>query len=271
MRKKTIIWIIASLLVLVLLIWLGNTRSVRDLSDVLEEGRMSVLIESGEHGFTRDSVHVYGFQYELIRKFTDSLGVELVVINEDKTKDGIRELKNGNCDVLVSLRPVLVDSVRSIVSLNPVLSTRLMLVQQKDSVGQLLVSKQYKLDGDTITVMKNSPFLVRLGYLAEELAINLTINDISVDSSDEIVSLVNDKKVKYTICPEYLTGRFKARYKDVDFSVPLSFKQDLSWTVNKKSPELKKRLNTFLVGYIGTAEFITLYSKYFNQPLSTNH
>ena len=271
MGKKKVIGIIAVLLVLVLLIWLGKTRSVRDLSEVLKEGRMSVLIESGEHGFTRDSVHVYGFQYELIRRFTDSLGVELVVINEDKTRDGMRELANGTCDVLVSLRPVMVDSVRSVVSLNPILSTRLMLVQQKDSAGQPLISKQYELDGDTITVVKNSPFMVRLGYLAEELAINLTINDISVDSPDEIVKLVNDKQLKYTICPEYLTGRFKARYADVDFSVPLSFKQDLTWTVNKKSPELQKRLNAFLDGFIGTAEFATIYNKYFSQPLTTNH
>jgi membrane-bound lytic murein transglycosylase F len=271
MRKQTIIWIIAVLLVLVLLIWFGKTGSVRDLPEILEEGRMSVLIESGEHGFTRDSVHVYGFQYELIRRFTDSLGVELVVINEDKTRDGMRELTNGACDVLVSLRPVMIDSVRSVVSLNPILSTRLMLAQQTDSTGKLLISRQYELDGDTITVMKNSPFMVRLGYLAEELAINLTINDIAVDSPDEIVKLVNDKQIKYTICPEYLTGRFKARYADVDFSVPLSFKQDLTWTINRKSPELQKRLNAFLDGYIGTAEFVTLYNKYFSHSLTTNH
>jgi len=271
MRKHTVIWIIAVLLVLVLLIWFGKTGSVRDLPEIQEEGRMSVLIESGEHGFTRDSVHVYGFQYELIRRFTDSLGVELVVINEDKTREGMRELTNGACDVLVSLRPVMIDSVRSVVSLNPILSTRLMLAQQTDSTGKLLISKQFELDGDTLTVMKNSPFMVRLGYLAEELAINLTINDIAVDSPDEIVKLVNDKQIKYTICPEYLTGRFKARYADVDFSVPLSFKQDLTWTVNKKSPELQKRLNAFLDGFIGTAEFATIYNKYFSQPLTTNH
>jgi len=64
---------------------------------------------------------------------------------------------------------------------------------------------------------------------------------------------------------------FKARYADVDFSVPLSFKQDLTWTVNKKSPELQKRLNAFLDGFIGTAEFATIYNKYFSQSLTTNH
>lgn len=271
MRKQTIIWIISALLVLTLLIWFGKSATVRDLPEILEEDRLSVLIESGEQGFTRDSLHVYGFQYELIKKFSDSLGVELVVIDQDNTSNGIKELKNGECDVLVSLRPVVVDSVRSIVSLKPILSSRLMLVQQKDSTGRKLVRKQYELDGDTITVLKNSPFITRLGYLSEELAINLIINEISVNSQDEIVGLVNDKQIKYSICPEYLTGRFGSRYVDVDFSVPLSFKQDLTWTVNKHSPGLQKRLNAFLDGFIGTAEFAKIYKKYFNQPLTTNY
>lgn len=268
MHKRTIIFIISAILIIVLLIWSGKKNHVRDLPDIMEEGRLSVLIESGEHGFTRDSVHVYGFQYELIRKFSDSLGVELVVINQGKTRDGMKELKTGECDVLVSLRPVMVDSVKSVVSLNPILSTRLMLVQQKDSTGQVFVHKQYELDDDSITVMKNSPFITRLGYLAEELAINLIIDEVTVDSPDEIIRFVNDKQIKYTICPEYLTGRFSSRYTKVDFSLPLSFKQDLTWTVNKQSPELQKRLNAFLNGYIGTAEFISLYNKYFSQSLT---
>lgn len=269
MRKQTIIWIISALLVLTLLIWFGKSATVRDLPEILEEDRLSVLIESGEQGFTRDSLHVYGFQYELIKKFSDSLGVELVVIDQDNTSNGIKELKNGECDVLVSLRPVVVDSVRSIVSLKPILSSRLMLVQQKDSTGRKLVRKQYELDGDTITVLKNSPFITRLGYLSEELAINLIINEISVNSQDEIVRLVNDKQIKYSICPEYLTRRFESKYVGVDFSVPLSFKQDLTWNVNKHSPELQKRLNEFLDEFVGTPEFVQLFNKYFTQP--TNH
>ena len=38
MRKHTVIWIIAVLLVLVLLIWFGKTGTVRDLPEIQEEG-----------------------------------------------------------------------------------------------------------------------------------------------------------------------------------------------------------------------------------------
>ena len=95
--KRTIVLIIIGVLLLTLgLLWLERVKSINDLPEILEEGRLSVLIESGEHGFTRDSLKVYGFQYEIIRRFSDSIGVELLVINQKNTKDGIADLAKGD-------------------------------------------------------------------------------------------------------------------------------------------------------------------------------
>jgi membrane-bound lytic murein transglycosylase F len=271
MNKRFLILSAAIVLFLVIFLWIGRSGEVRDLPQILEEGRLTVLIESGEHGFARDSVKVYGFQYELIKKISDSMGVELVVINQAGIKDGLSELKTGKCDVLVSLRPMMTDSLRSVVSLLPIVTTRIMLVQKQDSVGKRVISKQYELNADTIAVVDNSPYIRMLKNLEEELAIDLTIDELSKQCLDDIIRLVDEGAIKYTTCPEYLTKRFKNSYPDLDFSLPLSFKHDLSWKVNKHSPQLQNHLNDFLDGFIGTAEFITLYNKYFSQPLTTNH
>lgn len=271
MGKKNVIWIVSALLAVILFFLPWKNKRVRDLPDILKDGRLAVLIESGEHGFTRDSVHVHGFQYELIKKFSDSLGLELVVINQGDTKDAFRDLEKGACDVLVSLRPVMIDSLGTVVSLRPILSSRLMLAQQKDSAGRKTIRKQYELDGDTITVLKNSPFNQRLAYLAEELAIDLTLNKVNGESPDRIVGMVNEKQIGYTVCPEYLTGRLKMKYDQVDFTVPLSFKQDLSWVVNRHALKLQSSLNAFLDEFVESPEFIELYNQYFNQAPTDNY
>lgn len=54
------------------------------------------------------------------------------------------------------------------------------------------------------------------------------------------------------------------RYPDMDISLPLSFKQDLSWSVNKHAAKLHQRLNDFLEEFVGSPEYWSLYQKYFS-------
>ncbi len=263
--KRIIILLIAGIFMLVLsLIWFGRVQGIKDLPEILEEGRLSVLIESGEHGFTRDSVKVYGFQYEIIRRFSDSIGVELLVINQKKTKDGIADLTKGKCDVLISLRPILNDTTHALRYLMPIISTRLMLVQKMDSIGKLSIRKQYELDGVVIAMMSNSPYLSRMNNLSEELAAEILFEEMSVGSLDEMVRLVSENKISYTICPEYLAEKFMDRYPNVDIKLPLSFKQDFSWSVNRHAPELHQRLNDFLAEFVHSPDYWSLYQKYFS-------
>jgi membrane-bound lytic murein transglycosylase F len=136
-----------------------------------------------------------------------------------------------------------------------------MLVQPKVDVTSK-VRKQYELDGDTIWVQKNSPYIERLNDLAEEIAFDPVIIEMRAGGYEEMVGLVQKGEIKFTICPEYLTGKFKTRYDQVDFSLPLSLKHDLSWCVNAHSPLLQDRLNEFLYTFKETNDFQALLKKY---------
>jgi len=264
MKKKNLAALVVGLIVVLsLIIYLGRKIVINDLPDILEDGRLSVLIESGEHGFTKDSLKVYGFQYEIIKAFSNSLGVELLVINERNTRDGITQLMKGKCDVLVSLRPVINDSTCSVRYLMPIISTRLMLVQRKDTAGKLMITNQYELDKDTITLLPNCPYMPRLKDMSDEVAADIYYQEIKQRSVDDMVRLVSANKYTYTVCPEYLTLSLMSRYPNVDMSVPLSFKEDLSWSVNKYSVALHERLNIFLDEFVGSPQYWSLYQKYF--------
>lgn len=240
-----------------------NWNFVHDLDDIQEEGRLSVLIESGEHGFSKDSAKVYGFQYEIIKEFSNSIGVELLVINQRNIKDGIEVLNKGRCDVLVSLRPLITDTVSKSVSLKTIISTRLMLVQRRDTAGKVVIQQQYDLDKDTIFVMPQSGYIQRINELSDELAADISIQVMEATCPDVLIKKVSEGEIKYSICPEYLAQKFLARYPDIDVSLPLGFAEDLSWMVNKESVQLKDKLNLFLQDYIGSPAYVDLYKKYF--------
>ena len=40
---------------------MGVSSTIRDLPEIIEDARLSVLIEPGEHGLVRDSSQAYGF------------------------------------------------------------------------------------------------------------------------------------------------------------------------------------------------------------------
>lgn len=265
MKRIFIIFIIAAVVIIFLacLILQCNFGKVNDLPDIQKVGRLSVLIESGEHGFTRDSAKVYGFQYDIIKAFSNSIGVELLVINEGNIKDGIEELNKGRCDVLVSLRPLISDTAIAAVSLKTIISTRLMLVQKKDSSGKIMINQQFELDKDTVFVIPQSGYEQRINELSNELAAEIFVQEMPVTCPDVLIKKVSEGKIKYSICPEYLAPKFLERYPDIDISLPLSFSEDLSWVVNKESVQLKEKLNLFLQDYIGSPAFVELYKKYF--------
>lgn len=264
MKKKYLPALLAGIIIIIsAIVYFGRTAGIRDLPEILKDGRLSVLIESGEHGFTKDSMKVYGFQYEMIKRFSNAIGVELVVINEENTKDGIAELTEGKCDVLVSLRPIVNDSTLPVRYFKPIISTRLMLVQRKDSVGNHQIFKQYELDNDTITLMQNAPYTPRLKDLSEEMAANIFLHEVDRENLDEMIRMVSENKCTYTVCPEYLAKSLINRYPNIDISVPLSFKEDLSWSVNSYSVALHERLSIFLDEFVGSPEYFSLYQKYF--------
>jgi len=267
MKKGILKWI-APVVVLVLMlgVYLFNKeKKINDLNDIIQEGRLVALIETGEYGFTRDSFRVRGFQYEIIRRYADYLGVELILIHSDEIENVYKELNNGNFDVLVSLRPVSSDTTSLVTSLMPVLSTRLMLVQLKDSTGKMPVQYQYQLDGEKIHVQTSSPFIRRLKLLSEEVAADIEIIETDSESINELISKVHKGEIKFTICPEYLTAKFNARYPNIDISVPLSFNENLSWVVHTESVNLKNSLNQFLTEFVGSTDFVNLYQQYFFQ------
>jgi membrane-bound lytic murein transglycosylase F len=267
MKSGALKWIVPLVVLLLIagVFFFQKERKLRDLSDILNEGRVVALIETGEYGFTRDSSKVRGFQYEIIRRYADYLGVELMLIHSDNIGNAFSGLNNGNFDVLVSLRPVSTDTTGFVSSLVPVLSTRLMLVQKKDSAAKLQVQYQYQLDSQTLHVQRATPFIHRLKLLAGEVAADIDIIETDSESLDMLISKVYEGTISFTICPEYLAAKFISKYPAIDISVPLSFREDLSWMVHAESVELKKSLNSFLAEFVGSPDFLKLYQQYFLQ------
>lgn len=268
MNRKLQIGIILGALILLIAAFLylrSFKNQVHDLPSIIESGRLSVLTDSSRTGFSNKGDSVYGFQYEVIKAFADSLGLELVITEESDIKECIEKIKSGDYDIIADFIPITTEWQNEALFTIPLLTTRQVLVQRipEDSTQHQLINQPIQLANDTIFVPVNSPYIMRIRHLSDEIASPIQIIEMKNASTEQMVRMVSEGKIKYTICNEQFAIRLKFQYPNIDVSIPIGFEQQLAWVVHKKSPLLLEKLNGFLTDFIGSSAYWNIYRKYY--------
>lgn len=248
----------------VVALWI-KAGKIHDLSDVIDSGRLSVVTDSSSMGFAVEKDSVYGFQYEIIKAFADSLGVELEISEQNDVKKAIESLKEGEYDIVANLVPMTTELKDGVIFSKTIMSSRQVLVQRipADSLQQIPVKKQYELANDTIYLPYNSVYKMRIKNLADEIADSIHILEIKNVSTETMVRMVSQGKIKNTICSAQLAEKLKRQYPNIDISLPLGFTQEHGWVLNSKSALLAEKLNEFLSDFVGSSAYWELYRKYY--------
>lgn len=268
MRKKiqiaTVVLVLVAILVSVL--WIRDVRSrIHDLPSIMDSGRLSVLTDSSRLGFATKGDSAYGFQYEIVKAFADTLGLELVISEQNDLKSCLKELESGDYDIIANLIPVTTEWNQRALFTKPLMTAKQVLVQRiEDDTTQLpRIKTHHQLAKDSIYIQYNSPFKMRLQHLSDEIADTIHIFEVKNLNTEQLVRLVAEKKIKYTICDEQFARVLKERYPNIDISLPLGFEQQLAWVVHPKSVLLLEKLNAFLDDFIGSSAYWEIYRKYY--------
>lgn len=239
--------------------------NIHDLPAILESGRLSVLIDSSSIGFSVKGDSVSGFQYEIVKAFADTLGVELVISKQNDLKASMDGLINGDYDIIANFMPVTTEWKNDALFSTPFFTSRQVLVQQMDddSTKTKKIITQADFANKTIFIPANSPYKIRLKHLSNEIASPIYIVEMKGKSTEQMVQLVALGKIKYTICDEQFAQRLKIKYSNIDVSLPIGFQQQQVWAVHSKSPKLLAELNDFLGDFIGSSAYWKIYRKYY--------
>lgn len=240
-------------------------KSVHDLPAILKNGRITVVTDGSSIGFSKVNGNVSGFQYELVKAFADSLGVELVITEENDLKNSIEGLKSGDYDLIAMMVPVTTEWKKDVSFSTSILVSRQVLVQfqKPDSLLHKMIVKHAQLGNDTVFISGNSPHKMRLEHLSNEIASPIFIEEMKDLNAEQLVQMVSKGKIKYTICDEILALKLKKQYPNLDISVPIGFAQQEAWMVNNKSKKLLKKLDDFLSDFIGSTTYWNIYRKYY--------
>lgn len=217
-----------------------------------------------------------GFQLELMQILAKELNVDLEIIAENNLTRCFELLKSDSCDMIAIGLTITKDRSKEISFTSPFGITNQVLVQRKPDnwkqlskkeLNKIIIRNQLNLSNKTIYIQQNSAYYSRLKNLSHEIGDTIFIKPVNLET-EELIKLVADKKIKFTVCDEYIGLVNKTYYPQLDVSTKISFPQNLAWAINKNSDTLLNIVNTWIEEFKKTKKFKALYNKYFKNRKS---
>ena len=244
---------------------------------IRERGKIIAVTE-----YTSTDYFIYkgqpmGFQYELLQKLSEFLGMELEVVLSNDLDDSFVMIQDGEYDLLAMDLTVTKERNQKVDFTIPINQTRQILIQRKPEGWQKMKFKEYdshmirsrlNLAHKEIYVKSNTVYVDRLKALSNEIGDTIFITEMENYSVEEIISLVASGDIDYTICDEHVAKVNATYYPNIDIKTNISFAQNLAWAVQKGADSLRYYLNLFIQNNLNKRWYANLYNKYYKNPRS---
>ena len=276
-RKKSRLWFSLGLPVLMVLfsciaVWQRYTAV--DLQRIKERGTLRVLTAYNATSYFLYRGQPMGFEYELLQKLAEDLGVKLEIVLTSDMDNILYMLDSGRGDLVAASITVTRERARRVQFTEHLMTTRQVLVQRRPhtSVPGVIhnapfIKSPIELIGKDVHVRRNSEFYERLRNLEEEIGGSIRIATVRGDViTEELIRKVQQAEIDYTVVDEPTALINQAYHENLDVSVPISFPQRVAWVVSQHAPELLGAVNRWIAKVKTDRSLAILYNKYYRDP-----
>ena len=245
-------------------------------SQIKERGTLHIITNYNSTDYFIYRGKPMGFQLELMEMLAEHLDLSLEITVENNLQKGYNKLIADSADIIAIGLTVTNERSDSIRFTEHFGLTKQVLVQRKPDgwrrlskkkLEKELIRNQIDLGKKIIYAQEKSVFVHRLKILSSEIGDTIYVVEINAEA-EEVIKMVVDQKIKYTVCDEYVALVNKKYYPELDVKTEISFPQKLAWAVNPKADTLTSKINEWLIEFKKTRKFKILYNKYFNNPKS---
>ena len=251
---------------------------IRDLADIKKSGKLRALIAYSGTSYFLYKGQPMGYEFEMLQKLAAHFNLDLELKIARDLNQMLDVLKSGDVDIVAHGLAITKERQRVASFTDYLYLTQQVLVQRKpDNWNKLkwkdkqrvLINDPVQLIGDTVSVRKNSSYYLRLLHLSDELGEDIHIDTIQGNiSTDEIIKMVADGKIKYTIADSNLAHINASYYPELDVEVPMSTSQRIAWAVQSDATELLDSTNIWIRNHRKKEEFNVIFNKYFKNKRS---
>ncbi len=277
-KKLPVIWLTAAVLFLLVLSCNepsddSTSNSKADYADIIKRGKIVALT-----GYNAYSYFIYrgrpmGFEYELVKRFADHIGVDLEIKVVRNIAKMFEMLNDGEGDLIAFNLTVTKERSKKVAFTHYHHTSRQVLVQRKPDnwrqikmhqIERQLIRNVLDLEKKTVHVRAGSAYLKRMQNLSEEIGGTINIVEAPPDvTTEELIKMVAEGEIDYTISDDNVARLNQAYYSNIDIGTHVSFTQRIAWGVNKNSVNLLEKINNWIDEMRKTSDYYVIYNKYY--------
>ena len=224
---------------------------------------IDVAIEYGPLSFYRYDDTLGGFSYDLLRQMAADHDLKLKFHPIVTIGEALGGLDEGIYDIVVAAMPMTERYREDYAFTRPVYIDRQVLVQLRDSSGNVPVNSQLDLARHEVWVMAQSPVADRLHNLASEIGDTIYVVEDPAYGSEQLFIMTATGEIPSAVVNERIARAMAADYPRVDVSTAVSFNQFQSWICRKADSLLVSRLDTVMEAQRQTEIYRKLSRRYF--------
>jgi len=244
-----------------------------DLDQIKRRGYLTAIVDNSSTGLFLYRGEPMGYEYELLSRYAETLGVELKFDITVSLKKAFIKLNTGQGDILAYNLTITKERRKYMKFTLPHNLVKQVLVQRKPKnwrdmklhkIEKQLIRNPIDLIGKEVYVRKNSSYATRLYNLSDEIGGDIVIvEDFRELETEGIIQLLVDSVIDYTVVDEDI-ALVNARYHPVlDVKTAVSFPQQIAWGLRSNAPQLKESLDAWIVEMKKTNDYYAIYDKYF--------
>ncbi len=250
----------------------------KDWDEIKKDSVLKALVVYSSTSYFLYRGQPMGFEYELLKKLSEDLDLKLELVVSKDLDSEFEVLNRGDVDLIAHGMTVTNQRKWEVDFTEYLYLTRQVLVQKIPQNYLKMSWKEYEkslikdpieLINDTISIRKNSAYYERIISLSNEMGGDIVVDTLdSKLSTGEIIHMVADGQLKYTIADENLAKINASDRHNLDISVPISFSQRIAWVTRKKSKDFRNKVNDWIMSNRKTEEYNVIYNKYFKNKTS---
>jgi len=270
-RLAYLLTFFASFILLIVGVRLCSSMSESDAEKEREaKERISTLVivtdySQSDYYLSGDSL-ISGFQYELAEALGDSLNKKIQWKIENSLDKSIELLEDGDADIIARNIPITTEGRKRLNFSVPILKMPIVLVQRKEEYngGIMPIRNQLDLANVTVYVPYNSPNILRLNNLSDEIAEPIHVKQIADYEAEQLIMMVAKGDIDYAAVDLQSARRGSRDLKEIDIETKLSFVQLQAWALSKDCDDgLLAQVDSFLVRYQKTEDYRKMRDKFF--------
>jgi membrane-bound lytic murein transglycosylase F len=247
--------VVALVFVLLYFILIPNYDSV---DQIKKNGKLKVIMANNANVYYSYRDQYMGFEYDLVKKFADYLGIELEILTPGWDK--MFEMLNSGEGDLIAAGMTITEPREEVVDF----SDEYLDIQQQAIIHKKnrTIKKMSDMDGEKIHIRAETSYQQRLQELqGEGLDIDVVLHPNL--PTEELIRQVAEGEIKISIADSNIALLNQRYYPDIRIAFPIEEPQSLGWAVRKGSNALLKEINAFFDEINENGTFGSIYERYY--------